>query len=459
MAEALAGEQGLAAIHIVSHGSEGRLNLGATVLDAAGMQGLHREQLETIGRALSPDGDIMIYGCDFAAGRGGRAAAAILASVTGADVAASDNLTGSAALGGDWRLEENAGAVEARVAIDLGAQIAWQHVLAPNLVVNGDFTATTANWTGTGVQARSLSFFGISATPSPTGGNIAELEGTAQGTPGDTNAISQVIATTAGETYVFSTDSITRYTLNTGDRIMFIADGSTLSTVTTTSSWARYFTSFTAAAASTTIKLQSAGSVSGTFSGVDDTGGGLVDNVQAQELTVTPTGPLSAVEDTQATFTGFDVATNATGSLTVTLSAGRGVLTLAGTTGLTFTVGDGTADTTMTFSGTGSAISTALATLRYTGKANVNGSDTITQTVTLGATTDTDTVAVNIAAVNDAPVAANDTAWTSENQAATGNVLTNDSDIDGNALSVTQFVWVVRRRRRGARRRSPAWAR
>ncbi len=441
MAEALAGERDLAAIHIVSHGSEGRLNLGATVLDAAGMEGMHREQLETIGRALSAGGDILIYGCDFAAGEQGRAAAATLASVTGADVAASDDVTGSAELGGDWRLEENAGAVEARVAIHLGAQIAWQHLLTVNLVANGDFTSGTASWTATGMEdSANFAAYGVAA--SPTGGRFTELEGYNTGNPGMTNAISQTIATSAGEGYLFSIDGATRGG-NTGDRISFIAAGSTLATVTTNSAWAGYSAAFTAAAATTTIRLQSAGSVSGNVAsiGPDDGGGGLVDNVQVRELNVTPTGPLTATEDTQANFTGFQVASNATGSLTVTLGAAKGVLTLAGTTGLTFTAGDGTADATMTFSGAASAINTALATLRYTGAANVNGTDTITQTVTSGGTSDTDTVMVNVAAVNDAPVGAGDAVKYSMNQAATGNVLTNDSDVEGSTLSVTGFTW------------------
>ncbi len=432
MAEALAGERDLAAIHIVSHGSEGRLNLGSTTLDAAGMQGVHREQLETIGRALSGGGDILIYGCDFAAGEEGRAAAATLATVTGADVAASDDVTGGAALGGDWWLEANSGAVETNVAINLRAQIAWQHVLSPNLVVNSGFSSGTANWSGATVEV-SGNYAAYGTVASPSGGNFCELEGGG-------NTITQNITTKAGEVYVFSTEAITRGG-NTGDKFSFVAAGTTLDTVTTGGTWATYSTTFTAATTTTAIRLQSVGSISGFAPLANDGAGGLVDNVQVQELNVTPTGPLAAVEDTQATFTGFDVATNGTGSLTVTLGAAKGVLTLAGTTGLTFTAGDGTADATMTFSGAASAINTALATLRYTGATNANGADTITQTVTSGATTDTDTVTVNVAAVNDAPLGVNDGQQVSVNQTATGNVLTNDSDVEGASLSVTQFVW------------------
>ena len=62
----------------------------------------------------------------------------------------------------------------------------------------------------------------------------------------------------------------------------------------------------------------------------------------------------------------------------VTLSVTNGSLTLAGTTGLSFTAGDGTADATMTFRGTAAAINTALNGLSYSPTANFNGGATLT---------------------------------------------------------------------------------
>ena len=49
------------------------------------------------------------------------------------------------------------------------------------------------------------------------------------------------------------------------------------------------------------------------------------------------------------------------------------MITLAGTAGLTFSVGDGTADGTMTFSGTLAAINTALNGLSFLPDVNFNG--------------------------------------------------------------------------------------
>ena len=52
----------------------------------------------------------------------GQAFIGRLAELTGADVAASRDATGSAALGGNWNLEATTGAIETGVAIDAAAQ-------------------------------------------------------------------------------------------------------------------------------------------------------------------------------------------------------------------------------------------------------------------------------------------------------------------------------------------------
>jgi VCBS repeat-containing protein len=57
-----------------------------------------------------------------------------------------------------------------------------------------------------------------------------------------------------------------------------------------------------------------------------------------------------------------------------------------------------------------------------------------------GYDTTSNTLTLNVTPVNDAPVALNDTGSGLEDTAQTGNVLSNDSDVDGNTLSVTQFV-------------------
>ena len=91
-------------------------------------------------------------------------------------------------------------------------------------------------------------------------------------------------------------------------------------------------------------------------------------------------------------------------NVTVTLSVTNGALSLNGTTDLTFTTGNGTADATMTFSGTQAAINTALNGLSYTPTANFNGSASLQIATSDGTLSDTDTVAITVNAVNDAPM-------------------------------------------------------
>ena len=143
-------------------------------------------------------------------------------------------------------------------------------------------------------------------------------------------------------------------------------------------------------------------------------------------------GTQTVNEDTNLVFTGAnaisisDVDANG-GNETVTLSVASGALTLSGVAGLSFTVGDGTADATMTFSGTVAAINTALNGLIYRGNLNFNGSDTLSITTNDGGNTgsggalqDVDSVTINVTAVNDAPVVtAGHTLNYTENQAAT----------------------------------------
>ncbi len=76
-------------------------------------------------------------------------------------------------------------------------------------------------------------------------------------------------------------------------------------------------------------------------------------------------------------------------------------------------------------------------TLTYTPAANYNGPDTITYTVSDGQGGEsTATVAVGVTPVNDGPVAVDDTATTAEDTPVTIDVLSNDTDVEGDALSV-----------------------
>ncbi|MCX8855107.1 tandem-95 repeat protein, partial [Vibrio parahaemolyticus] len=75
-------------------------------------------------------------------------------------------------------------------------------------------------------------------------------------------------------------------------------------------------------------------------------------------------------------------------------------------------------------------------TVTYTPNDNYVGKDTFTYTVTSGGVSESTTVEVNVTPVNDAPVAKDDIATTQEDTAVTIDVLPNDTDVDGDKLSI-----------------------
>ena len=77
-------------------------------------------------------------------------------------------------------------------------------------------------------------------------------------------------------------------------------------------------------------------------------------------------------------------------------------------------------------------------TITFTPAENFNGDATIEYTISDGnGGTDTATVAVTVTPVNDAPDAKNDSSQTDFNTAVVVNVLANDTDVDGDTLTVT----------------------
>ncbi|MGF1525007.1 MAG: beta strand repeat-containing protein, partial [Leptolyngbyaceae cyanobacterium] len=95
---------------------------------------------------------------------------------------------------------------------------------------------------------------------------------------------------------------------------------------------------------------------------------------------------------------------------------------------LTATVLSDVSNGSLTLNGDGS--------FSYTPDANFNGTDSFTYQISDGELTDSATVSIMVDPVNDAPEAADDSSNTPENTAVTINVLDNDTDLDGDSLSI-----------------------
>jgi hypothetical protein len=131
----LAGRHDIAAIHLLSHGEPGAIALGSSRLDNNTLL-TRAPELASWGSALGPDGDIVVYGCEVAEGAEVQRFINSLATLTGADVAASDDLTGNPAQGGDWVLEYQTGWIEAPSLNNPWRTSSWQGVLATYTVTN-----------------------------------------------------------------------------------------------------------------------------------------------------------------------------------------------------------------------------------------------------------------------------------------------------------------------------------
>ena len=106
----LAGKTGITALHIVSHGADGQINLGNASLNAGNVG-----QTAAWQASFSDSADILLYGCDVAQDAQGIAFVKALATTTGADVAASDDITSSQ----DQVLEVSVGKIDAeRLSMD-----------------------------------------------------------------------------------------------------------------------------------------------------------------------------------------------------------------------------------------------------------------------------------------------------------------------------------------------------
>jgi hypothetical protein len=98
-------------LHILSHGHTGSLVFGKEVLDTQALSN-QADQIRAWGARLATDADILLYGCDVAAEETGVVFLKTLQGLSSADIAASDDTTGAAALGGDAILEVRFGEIE-----------------------------------------------------------------------------------------------------------------------------------------------------------------------------------------------------------------------------------------------------------------------------------------------------------------------------------------------------------
>lgn len=104
-------------IHIFSKGSNSAIQLGNVTLEQSSLD-TYEQDIAGWGDALTKDGDLLLYGSSIAADKDGQNLIEQISQLTQADIAASDDLTGGKALGGDWQLEFSTGEIKQPYSID-----------------------------------------------------------------------------------------------------------------------------------------------------------------------------------------------------------------------------------------------------------------------------------------------------------------------------------------------------
>ncbi|MBK8278316.1 MAG: tandem-95 repeat protein [Nitrospira sp.] len=311
---------------------------------------------------------------------------------------------------------------------------------AINLLTNGSFeSGTGTGWSGNGgVEVRDnasfASFFGI--PPTPDGTYFMEVEGAF---PTEPSYVEQTFATTAGQTYVVSLSAITRLGFNVADRGTLSIDGVEIGRFTTGASWQEQAFSFTATAASSTLRITSMGSLSGSYAQSNDGAGLVVDHVQVVAVQTaaayTEGGVPVVLAGTARVFDAELSALNTFNGATLTLArngganaedvfSGSGTLSLtsgnvvvSGTTIGTYTNSGGTLQFAFNASATNTLVNSAMQQIAYS-----NSSDAPPASVQVdwtfsdgnsggqgsgGAFTATGSTTVTITGVNDAPTITN----------------------------------------------------
>jgi hypothetical protein len=153
-------------IQFFSHGTDGSFRVGRNVVSSRTLW-RHSGALETIGQALTPGGDLLLYGCNLAEGSKGKQLIERLATITGADVAASTDLTYANGESSDWDLEWSVGSVEERGFHDVLTGLNWQGSLGGDVSISSS-TLSISNASGKiGVSQSSAGIYSITGD-SPT---------------------------------------------------------------------------------------------------------------------------------------------------------------------------------------------------------------------------------------------------------------------------------------------------
>ncbi|HEY9624028.1 MAG TPA: DUF4347 domain-containing protein [Crinalium sp.] len=172
-------------LHIVSHGSPGCLRLGSTILNLDTLNDI-ASQIQRWSATLVSGVEVLLYGCNVAATQAGKTFVDRLSQLMGANVAASTTPVGSTALGGNWNLDYQVGAIASPLAFQPQTLAAYPSVLAtaiPNLLygVSGTDLRVLDLATGTATIVGTLAFPSFALARQANTGRVYYIENVSNG--------------------------------------------------------------------------------------------------------------------------------------------------------------------------------------------------------------------------------------------------------------------------------------
>lgn len=472
-------------LHVISHGSPGRLQLGNGFLDLETID-RYRSQLQRWFGGLNGDDthspSLVLYGCNVAAGDAGAEFLEKLSQITGAQIAASATLTGNAALGGDWTLEVRTGEMEVTLALKEGAISSYTGVFVTAVndigAIDADMTLTIAlpgvlaNDTGTGTLTAALlpgtttSNKGAAISVAPNGSYTYNPVGVdvfralpQNATTTDTfnYQVSDTAPSIALGTVTITVTGVNDAPIANPDAATIAASG----VLNGTSLLANDTDPDTGETVSLVVVAASLTTSQGATVTINPDGTYVYDPRNSPTLTALPDGA-TATDTFNYTVRDINGATSA-GTATITITGGNETPIANDDTATTLTNApltlnvltndrdpDGNPinlfplpfNTTSAFGGSVTSGS-GLTTLTYTPPLNFSGTDTFTYTITDGTSSDTATVTIEVRQPpppNSLPIANNDTLTVNPGTTTTIDVLANDTDADGDTLTLVSFT-------------------
>lgn len=135
-------------LHILSESLPGKLLFRGEAWPIDSLE-RHEELLGSWSQYFVEHGDVLLYGCELAKGEEGLAFVQQLAIVTGLDIAASKDMTGSALADGDWNLEVRSGNIESKLAVSRNITQSYPTILRSETFTTGKRKKRTSQSRGT----------------------------------------------------------------------------------------------------------------------------------------------------------------------------------------------------------------------------------------------------------------------------------------------------------------------